>query len=512
MAKNQYQSDVRTALQEMLKDEHVRSSVGVARFTTRDKKVYAKIYLKFGKIYSVYSTESTPDYITRFYQSGDLSPTNLKIVSSRFGDKLSHPSIADFLIDRHMVSEDAMDNVTQDFFLSICEDVISWEEVNVDWITNETTDVLKIREQEVSKVVELLDRRKAYVAAIAEELNVSIEDLPKLTFILNKPKPFDADTPLISHQMVSCATGATPIIEAAQQFGLTNFRSLKTVYELWENDILTLIDKNVKLHEKTVKPIPPVEETQAGLSSGLKNAVKAVVTKNGQIYLPESIPEASERIIIDDEANKKKIRLVLPLSNIIDKRVLIQSTETATVLYHEYSRNQSFSSNEPILILEETDTLEDVLVDDKNIEPTIEAEVDNTIESKKVILSENSTVTTEQNESTQDFITDLFTDNDIVPFDASVNEAVHIEEEEEEEEVVETPEIEIDNELAILKESILEKIKENSDKIDKLSEIIASDDIVISDAFVRINENKSFIDGLETLNEELYDQLNSLPS
>lgn len=510
MAKNQYQSDVRTALQEMLKDEHVRSSVGVARFTTPNKKVYAKIYLKFGKIYSVFSTESTPDYITRFYQSGDLSPTNLKIVSSRFGDKSNHPSIADFLIDRHMVSEEAMDNVTQDFFLSICEDVMNWKGVNVDWITNETTDVLKIREQEVSKVVDLLDRRKSYVESIAEELNVPLEDLIKLTFILNKPKPFDANTPLISHQMVSCATGATPIIEAAQQFGLTNFRSLKTVYELWENEILTLIYKNVKLSEKEVKAVESTEpETPTVINSGLQNAFKAVISENGQIYLPDSAIPMAETIVIDDEAAsaKKPIRLVLPLSNIIDKRVLIQSPETATVLYHEYSRTQSLFSNEHILILEDDDVLEDVLVNENEIKEVIP--VNSTFEEEQIPyfpIQETDDVVSISLEDEPD----IFHDEE-VEVDDSNDIAI-------EKVVVDIPlveeidEDEIDDEIENLKNCLREKIEENNSKIEKLSELIKTDDNIILESFIRINENKVFIDALETSNEELYNQLNDLSS
>lgn len=360
LSKKQYHSDVRSSLLKLLQDDKIRSSIGVAKFTTEDKNVYSKVYLRQGKVYAVYSTEYTPDYITRFYQSGDLSASNLDFVSKRFNTRWNHPSVSEFLIDRHMVAAAAMDNVTKDFFISIFDDVLRWENITVDWITNETTDFLKVPAQDLDNVLNLIDRRKEYVDSISEALNVPEEDLFNLTFVLHQIKPLDSETPLIFHQMISCSTGRTAITEAAEQFGLTGFRSLQTVYDLWQDNFITLIYNNVPLAEKETFDTEYQHEESAGDIATVplvEDEERILPNQDGSFSVPENLFQVSSILIDEDEDESSTQDFVFFEKQTIEEDSRIHSEIDSLSSSHseknDHNENEDSSNNDAIFISSE---------------------------------------------------------------------------------------------------------------------------------------------------------------
>jgi hypothetical protein len=260
LARNQFQSTVRETLDKMLTDPDINNSIGVAKFSKKKKGVFCKFYIRKGNLYSVFSTEISPDYITRLYQSGDISEHNLEIIKKRFGNNLRHLEIPEFLIDRHMVSEEAMENVKQDFFLDIFDNIIEWDEVNGDWIANETTDTLKIAPVSLERILDLINNRRSFLVDVAQTFNVSLEDLNKIKFIQKRESGFDNETPLIFHQLISMADGQSLVEDVSINFGLTHFRTIQALYNIWSNDIVTLYMNNQEIVSNVINEEP--EEIQ----------------------------------------------------------------------------------------------------------------------------------------------------------------------------------------------------------------------------------------------------------
>lgn len=301
MARHKFQSTVRETLSTMLNDPDIQNSLGVAKFSKKARGVFCKIYIRKGRIYSVFATDISPDYITRLFQSGDLSTTNLEIVKKSFNSDLRHHGISEFLIDRHMVSAEVMENVKQDFFLDMFEKIIEWDEVNADWIANETTDVLKIVSVSYDRILELLDNRKNFLLEIAEKLNVDVSALESLTFGKIKESGFDADTPIIYHQLFSLADYNWNIQNAAVNFGLTNFKALQALFDLWKHNFVSIKSEGILLPDNI---IIVVEEKQDVIK------VEPVIVKVEPAVESEPEPQAyvtAGYVNLDEKENAQSI-------------------------------------------------------------------------------------------------------------------------------------------------------------------------------------------------------------
>lgn len=274
----------------MLQDPDINNSLGVAKFSKKEKGVYCKFYFKRGKIYSVFSTETFPDFVTRLYQSGDLSNNNLEIIKTRFRNDLKNPQIQDFIVDRHMVSLEALENVKQDFFLDIFERIISWDNVNADWISNETTDYVKIIPVDYQRIIELLLKRKELIETIASDFGVQCEDLSVIKFDAKTQENFNTDTPLIYFQLYSLANGEVTTVEAAAQFGLTEFRTLQTLHLLWQNDNINVYfkGKHIEPALRTVEPSKSNnQEIETETDPNVPTAIVSSTYKNIQEHIPK---------------------------------------------------------------------------------------------------------------------------------------------------------------------------------------------------------------------------------
>lgn len=240
LVRHNFNASVRNSLLQMSQDPEVVASTGAAKFTRSDKKTIGYVYLRNGLVYSASVNTYVPNIMTRLVQSGHLDATAIKLIERKFGDNLTHPDISEFILDNHLVPEKIMDGINQDFFLEIFDFLISWENVNADWRQNETTDYLKINNFELQRIINLVDSRQTFILGAAEQFGVDLINLGVVTFRSLGDPGFDDETPMIFHQLFSIANGEWDIKSAATNFGLTHFRVIQAIYELWKAGYLEL--------------------------------------------------------------------------------------------------------------------------------------------------------------------------------------------------------------------------------------------------------------------------------
>ncbi len=259
---------MRKALQQMAEDREIVVSTGAARFTRSDKKTVGYVYLRNGRVYAAHINTYVPNIMTRLVQAGYLDQNAVNTVSRKFGDNLSDPNISDFILDNHLVPEKIMDSISQDFFLEIFQYLISWDNVNADWRDKETTDYLKIDNFELNKIITIVDARQEFIKGVAEQFGVDLINLGVITFKTKGAPVLDDETPMMFHQIYSIANGEWDIQSAANNFGLTHFRVVQAIYELWKADYLALSYETYPINDY-VDPEPKQqaeEPNQAGSS------------------------------------------------------------------------------------------------------------------------------------------------------------------------------------------------------------------------------------------------------
>ena len=322
MARNQFKSNVKDTLKKMISDPDIMRSIGVAKFSKKQKGVFCKFYIRNGKIYSVFSSEFFPDYITRFYQSGDLNEKNLQTVKANFKDDLRNPRIPEFITNYHMVTEETMENVSQDFFLDIFDNIIEWDEVNADWITGETTDSISISSVSFDRAMEIIDTRRAFLQEVAEIFSIPVESLAQLKFIQKKDNGFNDNTPIILHQLLSMADGQRTLNDTSLNFGITSFRAIQTLYNLWYYDNVTVLYEGVEIAPFVSVDQEHIEDDSVTLEkekieSIIEESVpRAVVTAGYKNLSQERIEKSkNEKSIINFNTKTVESEIVLSVSD-----------------------------------------------------------------------------------------------------------------------------------------------------------------------------------------------------
>ena len=301
LARSNYNASVRKSLQQMAEDREIIVSTGAARFTRSDKKTIGYVYLRNGLVYAASINTYVPNLMTRLVQAGYLDQNGVKTVERKFGDNLTHPDIAEYILDHHLVPEKTMDSISQDFFLEIFQYLISWENVNADWRDKETTDYLKIDNFELNKIINIVDARQDFIKGVAEQFGVDLINLGVITFKTKTTPDFDDETPMMFHQIVSIANGEWNIQSAADNFGLTHFRVVQAIYELWKADYLELsyetypINAYLNPEELTEEPTPENEPTEGNIvtNEDLSEGIPVYVEPDE----PETVPSTTGSFI-----------------------------------------------------------------------------------------------------------------------------------------------------------------------------------------------------------------------
>lgn len=257
--KTNYTATVRTVLAQMMEDEEVTSTIGAAKFTRSDKKTVGNIFLREGKVYAASINNYVPNIMTRLVQSGFLDEEAISKVSRHFGEgNENDPKLADFLLDRHMVPEKVMATIQQDFFLEVFSIILQWEDVHADWRIGEKTEFYKIDRFDLSKVIDLVDSREEFLDKVADDFGISKNNFNKLTFTKIAEPELDEETPLIYHQLFSVANGLSHVDNIVTIFGLTHFRTIQSIHDLWVEGYIEVFSSG--------NPIPPYQTEEVNIT------------------------------------------------------------------------------------------------------------------------------------------------------------------------------------------------------------------------------------------------------
>lgn len=272
--KTNYTATVKTVLAQMMEDTEVTSTVGAAKFTRSDKKTVGNLFLKEGKIYAASISNYTPNIMTRLVQSGYLDEEAVAKVSRHFGKgNENDPRLADFLLDRHMVPEKVMATIQQDFFLEVFSNILHWEDVHADWRIGETTDYYKIDRFDLQKVIELTNSREEFLDKVAEDFNIPKSSFKELSFLKLSEPEMDEETPLIYHQLFSVATGGWKVDSVINNFGLTHFRTVQSLHDLWLENYIQIIHNGepIKAYNSEEVPEETIQEEETPAQNNLEN-------------------------------------------------------------------------------------------------------------------------------------------------------------------------------------------------------------------------------------------------
>lgn len=298
--KTDYTASVREALKQMLADTEVTSSVGAAKFTRSDKKTVGHVYLREGKVYAVDISSYTPNIMTRLVQNGYLNEEAVAKISRHFGKgKENDPRLPEFCLDRHLVPEKAMATIQQDFFLEAFSYILSWTDVHADWRQGEVTDFYKIDRFELQKVIDLTDTREVFLDKVSKDFGVDKENFDKITFRKITEPELDEETPLIYHQLLSVANGEWDVRSTVNNFGLTYFRTVQSIHDLWTEKYINLFYEGYPIaeyaSENTTENAQPLPEENIE-----ENTVSEPYEENNSTPFAAHIEDGEVEIDLDD--------------------------------------------------------------------------------------------------------------------------------------------------------------------------------------------------------------------
>ena len=337
-SKVSYTATVREALAQMMADPEIMKATGAAKFTRSDKKTVGYFYFRLGKIYAATLNTYSPDVLTRLTQAGYLTKDAITKITRHFGEEnLLDPRISDFVLDRHMAPEKDLAAIHQDFFLEAFSQIIEWDNVAADWRQNEVTEHLKIDKYDLDKVLGIIDTRQDFLKDVGETLKVPTSNLSQLVFeTIEKPK-LDDETALIFHQLFSISTGKHDVKYATEHFGLTSFRVIQALYELWNDGYMALTYKGKEIMSPAtlVKAAAIVEDEKP------KAAPVAPTVKEKEVEIP--IYEENNEPVVPKIASVQEViaaaavveEPVVEVAKVVVEPVAVVIEDTPTAVVEE---------------------------------------------------------------------------------------------------------------------------------------------------------------------------------
>lgn len=242
MGRHDFQTSVKQAIVNMLADPEVQSRTGVAKFTQSDKRTQGKLFFRRGKAYAIELTNYPVGVLRRILSSEYISEEHKEQIVNHFKDMQDSPLITDYVLTYQMIPERPLTTFVKDYFLGAFDELISWEAVNAEWRDGEETDNFTVPFVEPSKLIELADNRKKFLEKIAQEFTVSAETVSNLKFRVVKTPTTEVDQTGLN--LLPLGNGESTVIEASRQLGLSLFLAIKSLFSLWEEEVLEMIYDN----------------------------------------------------------------------------------------------------------------------------------------------------------------------------------------------------------------------------------------------------------------------------
>lgn len=313
MGRHDFQTSVKQAILNMLADPEVQSRTGVAKFTQADKRTQGKLFFRRGKAYAIELTNYPVGVLRRILSSEYISEEHKEQILNHFKDMQDSPLITDYVLTYQMIPERPLTTFVKDYFLGAFDELISWEAVNAEWRDGEETDNFTVPFVEPSKLIELADNRKKFLEKIAQEFTVSAEKVSNLKFRVVKTPTTEVDQ--MGLNLLPLGKGEFTVLEASQQLGLSLFLAIKSLFGLWEEEVLEMIYDNEfpirhQIHE-TVEDdasIPLVLEESESIS--LEANPEAV--EETELEPELGLQEETEELPIEPQREDEEVNISRP--------------------------------------------------------------------------------------------------------------------------------------------------------------------------------------------------------
>lgn len=244
MGRRDFQSTVADSLPRILQ-EQAKNGVGSIKFSKKDKKSIGKLYLRGGSIYAIELSTYNPNIVNRIATNEYISEPNREQLLNKFQDDIANLACINYVLTYQIFPEKPLMTYIKDYFLDAFDILYAWEDVNVEWRTNDEppATVPTVPNANPVELIEKLNKRKAFlVEEISKSWNISLEDIGTLVFRRNFDDYNDPD--YITSVILSLAEGQWTIDGVTEYLGLSNFNTKILVYELWKSGLVDIIVPN----------------------------------------------------------------------------------------------------------------------------------------------------------------------------------------------------------------------------------------------------------------------------
>lgn len=240
MGRRDFQSTVVDTLPKIIQ-ENAKTGVGSIRFFKKDKKTVGKLYLRGGAIYAIELSTYNPSVVNRIATNEYISESAREQVLDKFKDDATDFNVVNFVLTRQLFPEKPLLGYIKDYFLDAFDDLYTWDEVNVEWRTNDTPSPLVPTVPNVSPedlIEKTLLRRSFLENNVAQEWNTAPRDIGDLGFRKN----YDLENQDYSIALIlSIADASWTISDAATYLGMSHFNFKKLVFELWLEGVVDML-------------------------------------------------------------------------------------------------------------------------------------------------------------------------------------------------------------------------------------------------------------------------------
>lgn len=242
----QYISTVYDVLSQSLPLEKIFQTTRSAISFTKEDKTEATIFFDSGHIYADSLTNYSIPYGNRIVTHPGLAPHNKEIFLSKYSNpSVYDPRMPDFVADRQMLFQSQLTEITNDFFLGIIDEIISWENVSAIVRKNYSTKRFTIQPIDIDSLLSLTSKRIGRIAEIAQEINQDFYDIKRVQVIASKKNQARLEDEY--KNLVHASEEPITIIELAELFGRSTFKTLNMLFSLWKRDYVYFMNGSQRL-------------------------------------------------------------------------------------------------------------------------------------------------------------------------------------------------------------------------------------------------------------------------
>lgn len=205
-----------------------------------------RIYFRKNLVYAV-EIDTLPIPIGKRVATGGLVDYDeLKEICGIAGG-YANQKVVDLLLERQLISTKVINVYIKEHFLSLMEEILSWDNCEGHWVEDETTKNFIMPYVEINKIRAILENRRKYRNGFKKSVQgfFSKEEIDQLTFVASKQDPADLNNEFIA--VLGYANGEYTVAQIAEQTGITEFNTLQAVISLWQENFLHIQLGGIKL-------------------------------------------------------------------------------------------------------------------------------------------------------------------------------------------------------------------------------------------------------------------------